>query len=149
MRKPSETYTLHLFSLNGDGADNSQRTYTVEWSSFLPKQHKRFVVSAVFTTIAGNFHTHDGLLIRALIPCSTTLSTVPGRRRALYFGVADSQSKGGDRYFVLSNELSTQHTIEYPTENRFTVELADPSSPGGALLLSEPYNLFLMFRPVE
>lgn len=150
MVRRNECYTLHLLSANGDGANNNEKTYSVEWSSFLPKEFKRYKVMMLFTSAITNQNIAPGFLVRAGIPCSTTLSNITGKRRSVLFGMADQETKSaGNYHYQITKDSSAEHCIEYPTENRFTIELVDSTSTSGALQANAPaYNVFLLFFPV-
>lgn len=63
-----EIYTVLLRSDNGVGDDTISLKYTINWESFLPTKHKRFILKAYFrcTEDAGNDQDYVGVSISPL-----------------------------------------------------------------------------------
>lgn len=157
-----EVYTLHLYSENGDiTGDRASVTYTVNWTSFLPKKYRKFKTAIRFKSKdnvvsdpadpATDSNLNDnvnGILVTCNLPSSQVFSTLSNKRQVFLAFLEVSGVAGADGTYYWSPTYTDFHSvINYPTEDRLTVNLLDPHTQQGSS--SEPYHIFLMFYPVE
>lgn len=156
-----ERYTLYVSSTNKVSGDNYFATYNVNWVSFLPNKHKRFLLEVYFKTNPFSDTTNltptiPNAMIISNLTSPYTSSTLTNSRSScigiahVNFFNSDALDLNPQYYYLDNNDGVRPITVDYPQNNYLTIQLTNLSGTQLSTLIdSVNYSIILTFIPLD